>query len=285
MNIPIILSTGSLYNFDLDTAMALASEIGFAGLELVVDWRWETHQPGHLEKLMSRHNLPILALHAPFSRGPIQGWPAEPVAIVKQSVHLAEALGAQTVVVHPPERWVRFQAIVAGPHRTRKISAPLPLAGPGQLGRWLWQDLADFQAKTQVKLTLENMPCRPFGPFKLEPFHFASLEQLNHFRYLTLDTTHLGTRRADPLAFYRQVKEKVIHVHLSNYNGREHQLLDDGELLLAPFLTALAQDSFAGLISLELSPFSLRADNEAALRQNLRDSLDFCRIALRGEMI
>lgn len=277
---PIILSTGSLYSFDVSTVMALADEIGFDGLELIVDWRWETYQPAHLEKLMSCYNLPILAVHSPFASGLIQGWPSEPVARIKQSVYLAESLGAQTVVVHPPQRWVRLQGIVAAPNRAWKISVPLPVAGPGQLGRWLRRDLADFQAKTPVKITLENMPCRRLGPLKLEPHYFVQPAQLQHFQYLTLDTTHLGTRQTDLLGFYRQLKEKVVHIHLSNYNGRQHQLLGDGKLPLAPFLAELARDNFGGLISLELSPFSLQAENQDALKQHLRDSLAFCRAAL-----
>jgi sugar phosphate isomerase/epimerase len=276
----IILSSGSLYNFDIATVMALAGEIGFDGLELIVDWRRETHQPGHLESLMARHKLPILAIHSPFAAGLIQGWPDDPVARIKQSVQLAETLGAKTVVVHPPQRWVRLQALAASPGRTWKLSVPVPVAGPGRLGRWLWHDLAEFQAQTPVKIAVENMPCRRLGPIKLEPHHFAQPETLSHFQYLTLDTTHVGTRHPDLLGFYHQIKANVAHIHLSNYNGRQHQLLTQGHLPLAPFLAELASDTFAGLISLELSPFSLHAEDEQVMKQNLRDSLAFCRQAL-----
>ena len=285
MNIPVILSTGSLYNFDISTIMALAAETGFAGIELVINWRADTYRLAHLERLMTRHNLPILAIHSPFSTMFIQGWPGEPVASIKQSVCLAGALGAQTVVVHPPERWIRLQGLVTTPKHAWKISLPLPLAGRGQLGDWLLKELPNFQAKTTVKIAVENMPCRSFGPFKLEPFHFARPEQLNGFQYLTLDTTHVGTRQADLLNFYRQIKQHVAHIHLSNYNGREHQLLDDGVLPLASFLRELVKDKFNGLISLELNPFSLQADNETSLRQNLRASLAFCQQALYAKQL
>ena len=80
-------------------------------------------------RLMHRHELPILAIHSPFLRFGLQGWPDHPVARVKESVKLAEAVGARTVVVHPPERWVRFQTVVAGPRRSRKLTVPLPVAG------------------------------------------------------------------------------------------------------------------------------------------------------------
>lgn len=276
----VILSTGSLYTFDLDTAMALASETGFAGVELMIDWRRETYHLPHLEKLVERHQLPILAVHSPFAHLNIPGWPADPVGMVKRSVELAEALGAQTVIVHPPGRWIRLQGVVAGPYRSRKIYLPLPVAGPGRLGRWLLEELPAFQAGTTVKVAVENMPCRRFGPFRLDHFHYTSPEQLRRFQYLTLDTTHVGARDLDLLEFYRQLKGNVAHLHLSNFNGQEHQLPTNGHLPLAELLAALVRDEYAGLVSLEVAPASLQADDERVLRQNLRVSLDFCRAAL-----
>jgi sugar phosphate isomerase/epimerase len=280
MTIPLILSTGSLYNFDISTVMALAGEAGFDGVELMVDWRQETFHRPHLEKLMRQHDLPILAVHSPFAFMRLQGWPVDPVEIVHKSVQLAKNLGAQTVVVHPPTRWVRFQGIVAGPQRSWKISLPLPVVGPGRLGRWLWCELPDFQARSRVKIAVENMPCRHVGPFKLDPFHFTRPEQLNHFQFLTFDTTHAGTRQLDLLDFYRQIKPKVAHVHLSNYNGREHQLLNNGHLPLAALLAELVEDRFDGLVSVELNPASLQAEDDAVLQQNLRETVSFCRKVL-----
>lgn len=280
MTIPLILSTGSLYNFDVSTVMALAGEAGFDGVELMVDWRRETHHLPHLQKLTREHGLPIMAVHSPFAFMRIQGWPIDPVDTIKESVHLAEMLGARTVVVHPPGRWVRFQGIVAAPQRSWKILLPLPVVGPGWLGRWLWQELPGFQGRTRVKIAVENMPCRHFGPLKLDPFHFTQPEQLNHFQHLTFDTTHVGTRQIDLIDFYRQVKKKVAHVHLSNYNGKEHQLLNKGHLPLVKLLTELVKDRFDGSVSVELNPVSLQAEDEAILKQNLHNTVVFCREAL-----
>jgi sugar phosphate isomerase/epimerase len=274
--IPVILSTSSLFNFDVDTVMALAAEVGFDGVELAVDWRRETYEPDHLKRLISRHQLPILAIHSPFNQMFLPGWPDDPVESLKASVRLAEQVGAQTVVVHPPGRWLRLQALIASPSQTRKLSLPLPLVGLGRLGRWLRQELAGFQATTRVKVAVENMPCRRFGPFRLEPHHFYTPTMLNQFQYLTLDTTHVGTRKVDLLAFYEQVAARVVHVHLSNYNGQEHQLPHQGELPLAAFLSRLAQIQFQGLVSLEVGPMSLQAEDEAQLRYNLGESLAFC---------
>lgn len=280
MTIPLILSTGSLYNFDVSTVMALAREAGFDGIELMIDWRRETHHLPHLEKLCRKHALPILAVHSPFASMRIQGWPVDPVETIQKSVQLAEDLGARTVVVHPPTRWLRLQGIVAGPQRSWKISLPLPVVGPGRLGRWLWQELPNLQARSRVKIAVENMPCRRVGPFKLDPYHFTHPDQLNHFQFLTFDTTHAGTRQLDLFDFYRQIRPKVAHVHLSNYNGREHQLLTNGHLPLAALLEKLVTDQFKGVVSVELNPTSLQADDEIALQQNLHHTVTFCREAL-----
>jgi sugar phosphate isomerase/epimerase len=124
------------------------------------------------------------------------------------------------------------------------------------------------------------MPCRRFGPFQLEPHHFSTPQQLNQFQYLTLDTTHVGTRYTDLLAFHQQIASRVAHIHLSNFNGKEHQLPHKGMLPLAELLRRLAQQQFQGLISLELSPSSLEVEAETQLRRHLQDSLAFCREAL-----
>lgn len=256
--------------------MAVANRVGFEGLELVVDWRIETYDIPHLKTLIQRHGLPILAIHGPFINSmAIQGWPTCPIARLKRTVALAEAVGAGLVVVHPPDRWIRFQGQIRLPSKIHKISIPMPLVGWGAWGRWLWHELAQFQQETSVMITVENLPCRWLGPFRLEPHHFFTTEQLNHFSHLTLDTTHVGTRRVDLLAFYQHLRAKVRHVHLSNFNGQEHQLLEAGCLPLAEFLKRLGHDNYHGMISLELNALSLQAHVQDLLEQTLKQAVNF----------
>jgi sugar phosphate isomerase/epimerase len=276
----VILSTGSLFNFDLDTAVALAAEAGYDGLELMIDWRHETQSVSHLQRLIDRHNLPIMAVHSPFTKMVVPGWPDEPVASIKQSVALAGVLGAKIVIVHPPDRWLRLYAGFSLPGTHWKQTIPLPVLGHGSLGHWLLHELPEFQAKTAVKVAVENMPARKLGPLRLNAHHFTSATALSQFQHVTLDTTHVGTRNWDLLAFYRQLATRVAHIHLSDFNGREHQLPGQGWLPLAQLLQLLTGDRFDGLISLELGPHSLQADDQEKLRQNLINSLHFCRKAL-----
>jgi sugar phosphate isomerase/epimerase len=94
---------------------------------------------------------------------------------------------------------------------------------------------------------------------------------------LTLDTTHWATRKVDPLEAYHMAEGRVCHVHLSNYDGYEHQLPHKGKLNLKKFLRALKADGFTGTVSLELSPGSLIFKENSVMRHNLQASLDFTR--------
>ena len=61
--IPVIFSTGSLYPFGLDRSYGWAAEVGYDGVEIMMDERWDTHQHTYLYHLVDRHGIPVLALH------------------------------------------------------------------------------------------------------------------------------------------------------------------------------------------------------------------------------
>ncbi len=69
MAIPVVFSTGSLHPFGLERVFGWAAEAGFDGVEVMMDDRWDTHQPAYLAGLVERHELPILALHPPIYGG------------------------------------------------------------------------------------------------------------------------------------------------------------------------------------------------------------------------
>jgi sugar phosphate isomerase/epimerase len=69
----------------------------------------------------------------------------------------------------------------------------------------------------------------------------------------------------------------VVHVHLSNFNGEEHRLPEDGHLALDKLLERLAQDDYGGVVTVELGPEVLHAEDEAQVRDHLRQIVAFCR--------
>jgi len=281
----LALSTGSLYTYGLDRVFGLAKEAGFDGIEVLVDGRWDTRQADYLKHLMGRHGLPIVSLHSPFHLVQVPGWERDPIWRLKKTVKLAEALGAQVVVAHPPVGWLRISLRVTGASNKRDCWVGLPLSWfvGRPYARWLCDELESFQRGTEVTVAVENMPRRRIGPLGFNLYQMTRLESLECFRHLTLDTTHLATHGIDILQTYERLAGRVSHVHLSNYNGREHRLLRDGHLPLADFLHRLNQDGYGGIVAVELQPDVLGAGDDNRVLANLWAAVDFCRGHLARE--
>lgn len=273
----IALSTGSLYTYGLDRVLSLAADAGFDGVELMIDQRWDTRHVGYLRDLMRRHDLPILAVHSPFTAS-LPGWPDNEPGRIKQSVQLAEGVGAGVVVAHLPNRFGRF--VLEG--RGRRILIPVPWPDQGNYGRWLIEELDALRASTAVTIAIENMPALRVGGFRLNPCRWNDVASIQRFAPITMDTTHLGTWGVDLLVAYGVWNNSVGHVHLSNFNGWEHRLVEDGHLPLGRLLTTLASDGYAGVVTLELNPSSLQAESERLVGEHLAENLAFCREHFRA---
>ncbi len=268
-----LFSTGSLYTYSIERCFDLAARSGFDGIELMVDQRWDTRQPDFLHRLSDRHELPILAVHAPFTDVP--GWPSGQPALISESVQLAEALGASVVIHHLPVR-IGYVLLLRGGKRT---FIPTPgINGEGEYRRWLEGDYAALQAQTEVSLCIENMPARHFLGRRFNGHTWNTPDELMHFPTLTMDTTHLGTWGLEPSDIYDHWGKQVGHIHLSNYDGREHQLPQRGRLKLNELLAKLSAAAYGGAVTLELHPAALDAGRpDEHIAAMLRTSLDICR--------
>jgi sugar phosphate isomerase/epimerase len=274
--IPVLFSTGSLYVVDVGQCFELAAEAGYDGIEVTCDERWSSRDPATLLALSKRVGLPVRVVHTPFIRF-LPGWerPADQVGRIIRTLALAEEIGADTIVVHLPRKigWA-FLDVEASGRRT-----PFPTPTPFRpVRQWLRAELSSVQSQTAVKIAIENMPAMLVAGLRLNHWWWNTIEEWRHVHtWLTLDTTHWGTHGIDPLDAYRAAGERVAHVHLSNYDGREHRLPHQGDLDLGKFLRAMAAGGYMGTISVEVHPDALQFEDHSALRQNLVDSLRFCR--------
>jgi sugar phosphate isomerase/epimerase len=261
------LSTGSLYTYGLDRVFALAAEAVFDGIEVLIDRRFDTRQPIYLRRLMERYGLPILSVHAPFRLRRMATWPKTQPESIAATAEVARAVGADVIIAHLP--YWRERAYL----------------------RWLRHDLRAWQrAHPNPVVAVENMPLKwirwwPFAP--LEMWRMNGLEEWGAFPHLTLDTTHLGTKGLDSLMVYERVRDRVVHVHLSNARRegrrvREHCRLEDGFLPLDALISRLAQDGYDGIATVELGPEALEAKDEEKARFHLRQQIAFCRREERG---
>jgi sugar phosphate isomerase/epimerase len=195
---------------------------------------------------------------------------------VRRTVALAQEIGAKVVIAHLPRRirGILVQYLWRRGHRT---VIPLPWGGDLQWLTFIQGSLAQWEEATGVTVAVENMPARRIGPFRLNPCWLNTMQEMETIPHITLDTTHLGTWGSDPLAFYEHLKDHIAHVHLSNFDGREHRLLEDGQLALSQFLARLSADGYGGVVTLETHPDALEAEDEERVRAHLERSLGFCR--------
>lgn len=255
----VVCSTISLFSRPIEQAFALLAETGFDGIEVMVTNDPDSQEAGRLRGLSEDHGLPVLAVHAPFLLMSRRVWGRDPIGKIERAVELALRVGAPVVVVHPPYRWqTAYRA-------------------------WLDQESSAAARAWGIRIAVENMfPLRVRGR-SLARFHARqSLEELERFEGVTLDTSHLAVAGLDPVEAIDRLGERLAHVHLSNNAGRgwdSHSLLDEGILDLGRVLETLAARAYRGAISLEIDLRSHIGD-DAALRRILIESVETCRSRL-----
>ena len=92
MSIPVGLSSASLMPSGVENTFALASELGYDGVEVMVWSERASRDPRTLAGLAERYDQPVLAVHAPtllLTRG-VFG--ADPWSKVDRSIELALAI-------------------------------------------------------------------------------------------------------------------------------------------------------------------------------------------------
>lgn len=252
----INLSAGSLYTLPLPQIFKLAAEVGFGGLEVIVNHDFD-YSGGRelLEEAQGIH--PIASLHAPFFD--INGW-GDQVLQLEKTVDLAIACGIPLVNFHPP-LWLGFE---------RKF--------------WRWLNrVEDFQAevgRSQVTVTIENMPTD--GPLGCGRYFLNQTEALIEFAakrnlFLTFDTAHMGTGKSNFLTDFHHCYDAglIRNIHFSDYGyGKEHLLPGHGVLPLTRFLNHLRETGYNGTLTLELSPGEFPDDLDQ-IRNSLKEVFDY----------
>lgn len=251
----IACSTVSLYSLPLHDVFPLLAETGFSGVEVMVTKDPDTQDGPRLLELAEDHELAIEAIHAPFLLMTRSVWGADPIGKIDRAIELAEEVGAPIVVVHPPYRWQsRYRA-------------------------WLLEELPALSERTHVAVAVENMfPVRVRGR-KLGAFHaIRTLEDLEGFDHVVLDTSHAAVAGLDLFEALASLRGRLRHVHLSDNAGKgwdSHLPVTEGVLPLDRFLDALAADGYSGTITLEVDLRRSLADAEA-LRRALVANREFC---------
>jgi sugar phosphate isomerase/epimerase len=255
------LSTASVWPQPVGAAFALAAELGYDGVEVMV-WADPVSQDVRaLDRLADRYGVPVLAVHAPCLLITQRIWSPDPEIRLRRSVDTAAALEAPTVVVHPPFRWQRRYA-----------------DGFGAL-------IAELEDRTGIAVAVENMfPVRPLGrgrQLRVSGFRPSPDPTDVGYPHYTIDLSHTAAAHVDALEMAKRMGEGLVHVHLADGSGAardEHLIPGRGGQPCATLCERLAGNMFTGSVVVEVS--TRRARNRAERAAQLSEALVFARLHL-----
>lgn len=226
------LSTSSVYPESTQRGFELARELGFDGVEVMVGLDGHSADVASLARFRDYYQVPITSVHSPCLLFTRRTWGTDPWEKLDQSVHAAQRLGAQIVVVHPPFRWQRSYA------------------------SGFTQGIRRLNEATGVTVAVENMyPWR--GPVGTEIRAYAPSWDPSELDcdHLTLDLSHAATARQDSLRLIADWGERLAHVHLTDgVDGvaDQHLLPGEGNQRADLVLEALADGAYQGHVAIEV---------------------------------
>lgn len=246
----LAVATGPLWRLGVRDAFEVIKAAGADAVEVMVTQDTETQDALALERLSQVHDLPITAIHAPQLLLTRRVYTSDSVEKVRRTIELSRELDVDTIVLHPPYLWqVRY-------------------------GLWVVHELEDALASSGVHVTMENMYPIHAGNRRLRFHRFAGLHNYQRFPHITLDTSHLAVAEEDIVEAYRGLREKVVHIHLSDNRGRgrdSHAPIGEGVLPIPEFIAALDHPALRS-IALEINPGPVTEDRDrlgSILRENL----------------
>lgn len=252
-DIPVVLSSASVYPLSVYDTFAVAHDLGYDGVEVMVTGSQISRNPDELKHLSEKYEQPILAIHAPTLLVTQQVW-GKAWTKVELSAAMAAEVGAHAVIVHPPFRWQTGYAenFAEGVRRVAE--------------------------EYGVIIAVENMyPWRVRGrEAKAYLPHWNPVPE--PYEHVTWDFSHAAIAGMDSYEEIRRLGDRLTHVHLTDGtpNGRdEHLLPGEGTQRCAEALRYLADRKFTGVVSIEVS--TRRAKGAGEREDLLGRTLEFTR--------
>ena len=256
---PVIgLSTASVYPESTAHGFAWAASLGYDAVEVMVGIDALSQQVDAVRRLSDHHEIPICAVHAPCLLFTQRVWGTDPWGKLERSAEMAEAVGADVVVVHPPFRWQKDYA-----------------AG-------FVEGIASLEARTGIAFAVENMyPWRASSRRGMEMYLPGWDPSEEDYANTTIDLSHAAIARSDVVEMAERMGERLRHVHLTDGTGSakdEHLVPGRGVMGAEGFLRHLARTGFTGHVVLEIN--TRRCADRAEREADLAASLAFARAHL-----
>ena len=242
MKLGIINSAFSQAGVDTKTGLEHIARLGFDAVDIFTEPMTITSEEKQLiQNTCRQHNLPIVSLPI-VSAGlvdfndPVRHFHVDRV---KKTVDLAREFGANNVL------------LVLGEYIWQREVIP-PEA------QWEWgvehvRDIGTYAGEAGLEIALELEPFR-LSLLNSVPKMVQFIDDVNLPNVkANIDISHLVLADASP-AELAQLKGKATHVHISDCDGMVHGDLPPGRgvVKFAPYLQAIKELGFDGLVSLEL---------------------------------
>ncbi|HAM23431.1 MAG TPA: hypothetical protein DCQ04_14450, partial [Actinobacteria bacterium] len=181
----------------------------------------------------------------------------EPWGKLQRAQEVAERLGADTVVVHPPFRWQREYAreFVTGLERMR--------------------------SETEIVFAVENMYPWRAGSRELAAYSPGWDPREEDYPHTTLDLSHTAVSGTDGLQMAKDFGDALTHLHLADGSGSakdEHLIPGRGNQACGEVLEHLARRNFDGTVVIEVS--TRKAANRAEREADLAEALAYAKLHL-----
>jgi len=253
----VVLSSSSVYPESTAAAFALASRLGYHGVEIMVGTDATSADPHALAELASYHQVPVTAIHAPTLLLTQRVWGTDPWAKLEKAGEAAAALGAAVVVVHPPFRWQRNYASV------------------------FTDGIRRLEANTGLIYAVENMyPWRGPGGGEVRAYAPSWDSSLLDCDHLTLDLSHAAIARQHSVELVRDWGERLAHVHLTDGTDGptdQHLLPGEGDQDPGAVIDELMRTGYTGQVVAEVSTRGMTRHERAAA---LERTLDFIQVQM-----
>ncbi|MFT4188606.1 MAG: sugar phosphate isomerase/epimerase [Aeromicrobium sp.] len=253
--IRVSLSSSSVYPGSTASAFEAAARLGYDGVEIMVGVDEVSTDLDAVARLSQFHEVPVVSVHAPTLLLTQRVWGTEPWGKLHRAADMAHAVGCDTIVVHPPFRWQREYAsnFVAG--------------------------VADLERQHGLVYAVENMyPWRTGGKREFQAYAPGWDPVVHDYAHVTVDLSHSGTARQDPVRMARDLGDRLAHVHMADSRGGaldEHLIPGRGDQPCAAFLRQIADQGFVGEVVVEVN--TRKALDARSREDDLAEALEFCR--------
>ncbi len=202
------LSTSSVYPESSAHAFGYAASLGYDAVEvMVIDALSQSISA--VKQLSEHHEIPVSAIHSPCLLFTQRVWGTEPWGKLERSAEMAQAVGAEVVVVHPPFRWQKEYA------------------------RDFVNGIAALEESTGIAFAVENMyPWRASTKRGMEMYMPGWDPSAESYANTTIDLSHAAIAQDDPIAMADRLGPRLRHIHLTDGSGSakdEHLVPGRGE--------------------------------------------------------